>query len=310
MSKLIPLAICAGLLSALLYVSIVTGRQEAFFLTFFTQLPLLLVGFGIGYPAVKIAAAAGVGAVVLLGGIYYGVAFLLLNVGPAVLLVRQTLLKRTHGEGRVEWYPLGHLVGWVTGIAVFMFLALFAMLAGSEHGVEATVSLFLSEALAVFSESATPAVTNTLEWIAPFFPAFIIGSWLLLLVLNGALAQGLLTRFRQNIRPSPDFAKMALPGWLTYAIAGTTLVFFVAGPGTLEFFSRNLVLILCIPFFLLGLAVIHTFAKTAAKPSWVLVPFYSLLILFGGFAAMVVTGFGFVEQTVGIRRRIARYQEG
>jgi len=305
MSKSIPLAICAGLFSALFYVAIVTGRQEAIFLTFFTQLPLFLAGLGIGYPAVKIAAAVGVGTGLVLGGAYYGLAFLLLNAGPIVLFVRQALLNREAADGKKEWYPLGHLIGWVSAVAISLFLMLFFALSASEQGVETTIRLFLSEAMTAFSETADPAAAQAVEWIAPFFPAFLIGGWLFMLVLNGAMAQALLARFKKNVRPSPDFAKMALPSWLIYMIAAAALVFFAAGPGTLEFFSRNLVLILCVPFFLLGLAVVHALAQTSPKPGWVLVPFYMLLILFGGFAAMVVTGFGFVEQTVGIRRRLA-----
>lgn len=313
MPKSIPLAICAGLLSALFYVAIVTGRQEALFLTFFTHLPLFLAGLGIGYPAIKIAAVIGVSAVLLLGGLYYGLAFLLLNAAPTVLLVRQALLNRTGADGKTQWYPLGNLIGWAASLTILMFLALFFALASGEQGAEAAVLLFLSQALATFSDSANPATAQTAEWIAPFFPAVLLGSWLLMLVLNGAMAQGLLAHFGRNQRPAPDFAKMMLPEWLTYVIAGAALVFFVASPGALEFFSRNLVLILCIPFFLVGLAVVHMLARTSSKPSWVLVPFYTLLILFGGFAAMVVTGFGFVEQTIGIRRRLsnlANHQEG
>lgn len=304
MSKHIPLAIGAGILAALLYVSVLLGRQEVLFLSFFTQAPLFLAGLGIGYPAIKIAAIVGVVFCLLMGGAYYSIAFLLLNAAPAVLLVRQALQSRTTTEGQEEWYPLGHLVSWVAATAVVMFVALFLLLAGDEQGVEATIRDFLSEILTVFLGSTDPETATVVETITPFFPAFVIGWWFFMVIVNGALAQGLMARFNRNVRPSPDFSKMELPDWMTYAIALTALALFVSGPGTLEFFSRNLVLILCIPFFLLGLAVIHALARTSAQPRWVLIPFYTLLIMFGGFAAMAVIGFGFAEQVIGIRRRL------
>ncbi|MCE2510192.1 MAG: DUF2232 domain-containing protein [Alphaproteobacteria bacterium] len=304
MSKHLPLAVIAGLLAALFYVSIVTGRQEMLFLSFFTQLPLFLAGLGIGYAAIKVSAIVGVVLCLLMGGIYYSLAFLLLNAAPVVFFVRQALLSRTGSEGEEEWYPLGHLISWVAATAVVMFVALFLLLAGDGQGVEATVRLFLSEVLTVFLGNTDTETATVVEAIAPFFPAFVIGWRLFMVIATGALAQGLVARFNRNVRPSPDFSKMELPDWITYALAVAALLFFVTGPGTLEFFSRNLVLILCIPFFLLGLAVIHAFAGTAAQPRWVLIPFYTLLIMFGGFAAMVVTGFGFVEQVIGIRSRL------
>ena len=304
MSKHIPLAIGAGILAALFYVSVLTGRQETIFLSFFTHAPLFLAGLGIGYPAIKIAAIVGVVFCLLMGGVYYGVAFLLLNAAPVVLLVRQALQSRTDTEGKEEWYPIGHLVSWVAATAVVIFVALFLLLAGDEQGVEATIRDFLSEILTVFLGNTDTETTTVVEAITPFFPAFVIGWWFFMVIVNGALAQGLMARFNRNVRPSPDFSKMELPDWMTYAIALTALMLFVSGPGTLEFFSRNLVLILCIPFFLLGLAVIHALAKTSAQPRWVLIPFYTLLILFGGFAAMAVIGFGFAEQVIGIRRRL------
>lgn len=304
MSKHIPLAVAAGLLAALFYVSIVTGRQEMLFLSFFTQLPLFLAGLGIGYPAIKIAALAGVVLCLLMGGIYYSLAFLLLNAAPVTLFVRQALLSRTDAEGKQEWYPLGHLVSWISATAVVMFVALFLLLAGDERGVEANVREFLSEILTVFLGNTTAETATVVDTVAPFFPAFVVGWWLFMVFANGVLAQSLVARFNRNVRPSPDFSKMELPDWITYALAVAALVFLMTGSGTWEFFGRNLVLILCIPFFLLGLAVIHAFARVTVQPRWVLIPFYIFLIMFGGFAAMVVTGFGFVEQVIGIRRRL------
>ena len=311
MSKSIFLALGAGLLAVLFYASVATGREETLFLSFFTQLPLFLAGLGLGYPAVVVAAIAGVAFCLLLVSVSYGVALVLalafafLHAGPVILFVRQALLSRTDAEGNREWYPLGHLVAWVAGTGAAFFLVLFFVLAGGEQGIEAVVRGFLSEMLTSILQTPTPQAERLVEAIAPFFPAFAIGWWLFMVIANGALAQGLLVRFGRNVRPSPDFAKMKLPDWLTYTTAGAALVLIAAEPGSVKFFSRNLVLILCVPFFLLGLAVVHTTARTyVAYPRWVLIPFYFLFILFGGFAAAIVTGFGFVEQAIGIRRRL------
>jgi len=45
-------------------------------------------------------------------------------------------------------------------------------------------------------------------------PGMIAASWMIMLVANAALAQGLLARFGANWRPSPDLAGLDLPLWV------------------------------------------------------------------------------------------------
>ena len=45
-------------------------------------------------------------------------------------------------------------------------------------------------------------------------PGIVAASWMIMLVANGALAQGVLARFGANWRPSPDLAGLGLPARL------------------------------------------------------------------------------------------------
>ena len=61
--------------------------------------------------------------------------------------------------------------------------------------------------------------------------------------------------------------------------------------------------VLCLPFFFLGLAVVHAFARRRALRWPILFGIYGLVIVFGWPAAALVV-LGFVEQWAGIRQRL------
>ena len=76
------------------------------------------------------------------------------------------------------------------------------------------------------------------------------------------------------------------------------------GPGELEYMGRNLVMILAVPYFLVGLAVAHSLVARLPSPGMLLAVFY-IVVIFSGWAMMAIAGVGLIEQWVGLRRRFA-----
>src|SRR3546814_13716876 len=70
----------------------------------------------------------------------------------------------------------------------------------------------------------------------------------------------LLARMNKSMRPPPDVAALTLPQWMTLvlalAAAGGLLL-----PGTIGYYGQNLTAILMVPFFFVGLAVMHTLCR-------------------------------------------------
>jgi hypothetical protein len=124
---------------------------------------------------------------------------------------------------------------------------------------------------------------------------------MLWIVVNGTLAQSLLVRFARNMRPTPDYAALELPAWLGPALAADAALAALV-PGTVGLVAQNLLFVLALPYFLLGLAVIHTLARRLATRGMVLVLVYGLLI-FMGWAALMVAALGLLEQWGQLRRR-------
>jgi hypothetical protein len=73
----------------------------------------------------------------------------------------------------------------------------------------------------------------------------------------------------------------------------------------LAFAARNSALALLVPYFLVGLAVVHVWARQWPSRLMILVGFYLLMVLFGGIGMLLVAGLGFMEQWLRLRRRFA-----
>ena len=304
MSKNVLIAIAGGLLTALLYLSTETGNPATLIFAYFTLLPLFMVGLAKGLAA---AAISGTVAVVVTGvaAKFTGAAmFALAYAVPAVVMVRMALLNRQTPEGTAEWYPAGRIMSWLTAYGAAALIT-FAVTAGdSPAGMEATFREGIEtslEGLAGGEDGTGPAAIAA--QVAPHFPALIITSWLVMVAINGSLAQRFLRRLGWNLRPSPRMSAFELPHWMAIALAISVLAWLAGGQGAPGFIGWNLTLVFSVPYFFMGLTVIHTLSRPWPARTPALVIFYLFLIIFRWPVALVAA-LGLVEQWAGLRQRI------
>ena len=304
MSKDVLIAIAGGLLTALLYLSTETGNPATLIFAYFTLLPLFMVGLAKGLAA---AAISGTVAVVVTGvaAKFTGAAmFALAYAVPAVVMVRMALLNRQTPEGTAEWYPAGRIMSWLTAYGAAALIA-FAVTAGdSPAGMEATFREGIEtslEGLAGGEDGTGPAAIAA--QVAPHFPALIITSWLVMVAINGSLAQRFLRRLGWNLRPSPRMSAFELPNWMAIALAISVLAWLAGGQGAPGFIGWNLTLVFSVPYFFMGLTVIHTLSRPWPARTPALVIFYLFLLIFRWPVALVAA-LGLVEQWAGLRQRI------
>jgi len=296
------LAIGGGAASALIYSLTGMGSLGGLIFAYFAAVPLYLVGLSLGLTA---GATAGVTATVGLlvpGGVLGAVVFFIVTAVPTIVLIRQALLSQNDAQGTRIWYPAGLLVITlsVLGAAIYSLAALwFAM---QPEGFEGTIRTFVEN---LASSIAAPEAADRRKWVVetmtPILPGFIAGSWFVMTAINATLAQALLVRFGRNIRPSPDIVSMEFPNWFPIAAAAAALVG-VFLPGAFGFYGSNLAIILIIPFFFMGLAVVHALCRGKSAGSLMLVTFYVMLIFFG-WLVVIVAALGLIEQWIGLRRR-------
>jgi len=298
-------AVAAGLASALLALSSSWGILGVLLLTLFAPLPLIAAGLGLGLTAAAIAAATALATVALVQGLGALAVFAASDAVPALMIARFALLNREAPDGTVEWYPLGRLLTWICflGIALFVISALIAGL--GPDGLQARISAFMDpvrEAMPKPGTDTARADTDRVFAALKFMvPAILTTAWLFKLTFNGVLAQKLLARRALSRRPSPDLRTLALPPWLAGVTVAATVVGLL-GSGWLGFLGANIAWILWVPYFLVGLAVLHTVSGTWPGRTALLVVAYLFVILFG-WLTVALAGIGFLEQWLGLRER-------
>lgn len=309
MSGVVAMAALAGAVSALLYLTVAAGGVAAVALGYVAPLPLFAVGLWSGATAAGLAGMLGAIMVVLgTGSDLAPLTYLATAAFPAAL-VSAAALRETGGDGvesQARGGPATALMALVLAAVVGFALASL-LAAGQPGGLEGVLSRALETILAQLDElGQTPGGMASLggdtSWLAPALPGMIAVSWMLMSVVNGVLAQGLLTRFGCNRRPGMRLAELVLPRWVPAAF-GVAVAVALLVPDPFGFWGISLGLILATPLIFAGLAVVHAFAEGRSARPALLVAFYVFLFIFGWPIALLV-GLGVIETWTGLSRRL------
>jgi stage V sporulation protein SpoVS len=305
-AQLIPLG--AGVVAALLHLSVTLGSPGAFMLAYFAQAPIVATGLALGcMPAAVAAAIAAV--LVALGSPGVGALslFVLTSALPVLIIVYfaiQNRIRDGEGEdGSVEWYPVGRLLGWLTVLALVAFVAAYLVFLGAENGVRGATETYLRNVLGALRnvQADAAAVDQLITTMAAIFPAVAAASWLLMIVVNGVMAQKFLTASGKNLRPIPAYSEIEVPIWpAAVVIFGALVAIFGGNAG---FFGINVMLIGTIPFFFIGLAVLHSISAAWPGRLFLLVGAYLFLVLLVWPAAIIAL-LGLIEHWVRLRERM------
>ena len=293
-----------GIASAILSIAFVTGKPSMIVLANLAPLPLFLVGFGYGTKAGLLALAVGFALSAGMGGLLAAGMFGLVHALPSGLAIRQALLRRTDAKGQVSWYPLGAVLCWLAAFAGALLVVAALVSYGHGESLQQSVTSYLEMVLRIVWPVLAESERNrVLSEMVPFFPGAAAAMWLAVLVGNGLLAMAIMTRSGRSLRPAPAARDMVLPDWMSWLIVAAAAVALL-GTGDVEYIGRNLSMIMAVPFFVLGTAVVHGLARRVHVRQPLLVVFYVVLFM-SVWARMAVVGLGLIEQWVGVRRRVA-----
>jgi hypothetical protein len=291
-------ALC-GAFAAGPYLAAATGSPNSLILVYLSQLPLFVGGLWLGVAAAVLAGLTASLMLLAAGAVMAALMFAALNVVPVILLVRQALLARTGPAGAIEWYPAGRLVVWLTGLGLAA-IAIALLVLGGPDGMQTAVRETLAPALDRLFQKNVPGRDELGDLLAMIMPGLVAVSWMAMTLINGTLAQGLLARFGASWRPSPALGALSLPMWFpllpVFAAAAVML------GGTMRFLGINVMIVLTIPFCLVGLAVVHAIAYRFSRPAVLLVVFYVLAGLFG-WPLLLATLLGLIDTSLRLRRR-------
>ncbi len=313
MSKEVLIAVGAGIISAFAATAFISHAPGAMMLVYLADLPLFIAGFAFGPQSAAISGAAGFMIAGMLGGGLAAGIFGLLQALPAWLVVRQMLLQcpamvagPKQAQNNIEWYPAGDMVCWLTLLVAGMLLiATVAGLSGDHGSLSALISDNLDRILQAMAPDWDPAQRSRMvDMMVPMFPGAIGVSWLVMTIFNAVLAQNLLVKMKKAIRPTPAYVDLQLPQWISWPLVAACALALL-GAGEMGYTGRNLAMILSLPLFFLGLAVVHTWARRNSRSGWMLLVMFYLVLVLSGWATLMVAGIGLIELWCGLRNRIA-----
>jgi len=292
----------------LLFLSLAEGFAAGMLFSYIAPLPLMAVGLWQGTRAGIVAGLAAMAAVAVAAGVFSSLPYGMAVVLPSLVVIRQSLLWRSNADGSVEWYPPGLVLGWLTGIAASLIVFGAALVpetasSGELGGVQAWVADTIGRTLGILAPSLTDEQRHAaLDWWVPLFPAMVAGSWVVMASANAASAQGLLTRFGRNRRPTPAYRELWLPSWLGVALVVASITGGLAG-GDLGYVARSVAVVTLVPFVLSGLAVVHGWAAGRPGARMMLAVVYGVLFLASAWAFVPMAGLGLARFVTRFRPR-------
>jgi hypothetical protein len=315
----------AGLVSAVLLATIVTGNTLAFILVCLSPLPLVIVGLGWSWLAAisgSLIASLALGAVTnpAVGLVYF------LGVGgPAAWLSYMALLGRpalessdpaVQSAGGTEWYPIGRIVGWLAIVAALLGTAfllnlgfsLEAYLSATRASTEG--SLRLLERLGMFRPPGPgPERDLLLRFFSLMVPVALSAMAFLVMVFNIWLGGRIVVRSGRSPRPWPDVATLELPRNLLFVYLAALALSF-AGPDLIGVIAGLFATTLTFAYAMQGLAVLHFVTRGLAARFLILIALYLALIVVTGPVLVPLAVLGLIEPLIKLRARAAARRRG
>lgn len=302
-SKDMQSALLAGLLSSALFL-LVYGAGLGFIFMFVPTLPLFFAGLQHN-PNIAIRAAAGAATLILLfispsSSVIY---MFLLGV-PSWYLTRCLLQARIARDGTRQWFPVGLAITNLSFYAVAFIGFITAFYASEPGGLPALLSQHISESLKSLEQEYGEAISILArEWSFLIFP-ITVWLWAICLYFHAWFANRALASRQRALRASVAVTPFTMPGWVLYLLAVAALASLI-GSDSMRFFGKSAFIILMLPYFFSGIALIHH--ATASWPSRRLLLFFIYIAIFAQvWPALAIAAAGIWQQLKTLNKHLPR----
>lgn len=292
--------VAAGFVSAFAVLWVLRGLPLGGALMWLSPLPLYACGFAFGAAAAALAAGAAALPMLLLGDLAAMLSHAMTVGAPVVLTTLLALWGLRPAEAPRIGAPVAALALLAAAMFAFAAYTLSDQPDGLAGALRATFHQVLTEAGGVPDEVARQ-VADMAARIVPV----AIGLWFLgAMALNAVFAQALVRRMGLLSRAPVLFSAFTLPRWyaplpVLCGIAALML------KGDARYLAGGLSEILLLPFFLLGLSVVHALARRTKTPRGWLAAFYIVLAFFSPPVLFATTFLGFADHFGNLRGRIS-----
>lgn len=318
---LIAIGLGAGLVSALLFLVVITGSPLGLLLSYVAPLPILIAALGWNHRSGLVAVAIGAAAVALVIRPATGLAFAIGSGFPAWWIAYLALLgrpaetppSRPGAAPTVEWYPLGRLLLWIAATAAAVIVIGTVAIGRGDHEayrsvLSRAVEAFLRAGERLGADNPLPPVAGMegarfVGLMVALVPAIAASVFCLFFVVNAWLAAKAVAVSGRLPRPWPYLPATRMPLTAVALLAGGFVAAFLPGfPGVA---GMALIGALAMGFALQGLALLHHLTMGRPGRASLLLGTYLLTIFFGGTILPLMTVLGILDSATPLRRRFA-----
>lgn len=235
---------------------------------------------------VLVLLSQGTGSMIILGGTH---------LLPCSLIAAASLKRQQIGD-KLQWYPAGYLVSWLTvlcGLYLIFFVAIV-----NQQG---------SDPQTLIKQTLVNVVgSDILHHLSPLMldllPGLMCISLSIMALVNLSMAQRI-CRIRQiNIRPYPTGEDSQFCEFWDIVFIGSIMLILTDGQ-IFAFIGKNMMLVSCFPLFFMGLSTVNCWlGQFRNGPLWlgILVVLCALLL----WPSFIVVGLGLLEPTLNIKKRL------
>lgn len=299
----------AGLASAALVASIIGGTPLAVPLSMLAGLPVAIAAIGWGRVAGLVAAAVGSGVIALAFNPLAGLNLFATTQAPILIAAHFLLLSRpvpagTGGPARIEWYPLGRILGLVALSSAIGVIVVGAAVGYDTERAMRAMSRAVALVVRAQDRPVDPALTAALDQLvratAHFVPAFVALFHVVVTAINLWLGAHAVRKSERLARPWEDLAEIDPPKGFALAFAATLVI--GASDTTIGVLALPFAGALFAVYFLVGLGVIHAATRGAPFRVVLIGAVYTVTFILS-FPAVLVALVGLAEPFLGLRRR-------
>ncbi len=308
MITIVLIALAAGLASATMFASIVSGALASLLLFYLAPLPLMVAALGWGSSAALIAGLVASAGLAATFSFTYMAAFALTIALPAWWLGRMLLLARPVSNDpqlanmapALDWYPVGRVLIWMTAFASITTFSALLTLGSDDTSINAGLRRGL-EAILGARTSGSPQVdrTRVLDILVSIAPAAATIIAIVTLTFNLWLAAKITAYSGRLRRPWPDLRTIMLPKTAVAAL-GAALVLAFAG-GIVAIAAQVAASALMMVYAMTGFATLHTLLQTFGPRNFILGSVYAAT-LFIGWPLIGMMSLGVADAIFGIRQ--------
>jgi hypothetical protein len=300
------LSLAAGVASALMFASLLSGAVISILLFYLAPLPLMVVALGWSAPHAAIGGLAAGSGLGVLFGLPYLLAFVVAIVLPACWLGYLAHLGRPASEPKsnspaIEWNPPGRLLLWVVVLSVITASAALLTLGSDAAEIRESLRRGLSRVIGTRGTAIPAGDKSTfLEAFVSMAPAAAAIVATMTLTLNLFLAGRITRTSGKLLRDWPDISQTALPPMTLVALP--LALAFCNGDTLFAMVAQIVAGALMMAYAFTGLATIHALTKGRTQRGLWLGALYAALMVFG-WPIVGLVALGLTDAFFGLRQR-------